>query len=222
MAIDWRVAGSLVSLRSQVNLFAPNRSKLSDGTVGDLAHSSRSSDHNPDDWDGPDPDTLDDNVVRAWDVTHDPAGGLDAHALADRLLAAQDKRLKYIISRGRIGSGPAGPQPGVWRTYNGTNKHNQHAHISVMPAALGDAAGPWAGVTPGDDTMPPEMQRLLVNLDRDLRADLLKKQGQLNFLVTLLTNLDRDLRADLDLKGDSLDAVLAQLAAVRALLPAAL
>ncbi len=70
--------------------------------------------------------------------------------------------------------------------------------------------------------MPPEMQRLLVNLDRDLRADLLKKQGQLNFLVTLLTNLDRDLRADLDLKGDSLDAVLAQLATVRALLPAVL
>ncbi|HKV33547.1 MAG TPA: hypothetical protein VJP89_04485, partial [Pyrinomonadaceae bacterium] len=43
----WRVAKSLLRLREQINELAPNRSKASDGTIGDAAHASRKSDHNP-------------------------------------------------------------------------------------------------------------------------------------------------------------------------------
>src|SRR5215472_9581086 len=62
---QWRVAKSLARLRTQINDAFPQRSKSSDGTIGDAAHASRSSDHNP--W------IVDDGigVVSAFDVTHD-------------------------------------------------------------------------------------------------------------------------------------------------------
>ena len=42
----WRVARSLDVLLGQLNALAPERSKASDGSIGDAAHASRSSDHN--------------------------------------------------------------------------------------------------------------------------------------------------------------------------------
>jgi len=42
--MSWRLARSLEPLRNEVNAAAPNRSKASDGTIGDTAHSSRASD----------------------------------------------------------------------------------------------------------------------------------------------------------------------------------
>ena len=45
--MTWRLARSLETLRAQINRIAPNRSKVSDGTIGDAKHASRSSDHNP-------------------------------------------------------------------------------------------------------------------------------------------------------------------------------
>ncbi len=129
----WRLAKSLETLRAHVNAKWPNRSKQSDGSIGDAGHSSRASDHNPDPS----------GVVRAIDITHDPKGGFDSYAFADMLLKEQDKRLKYVISNGRIGSGPAGVQPGVWRKYTGANKHDHHCHISVVPDARGDSAQGW-------------------------------------------------------------------------------
>ena len=68
----WRVAKSLLKLRDQINAHAPKRSKKSDGYIGDAAHASRSSDHNPWVKDGKM------GVVTAADFTHDPAGGFDA------------------------------------------------------------------------------------------------------------------------------------------------
>jgi len=103
--MSWRLARSLVVLRQQVNDLSPNRSKVSDGTVGDLAHSRRKSEHNPDSK----------GRVRALDLTHDPAHGVDSHALAEALLASRDPRILYIISRGRIASGAGGKQPWSWR-----------------------------------------------------------------------------------------------------------
>jgi hypothetical protein len=122
----WRLARALETLRDQVNQKWPTRSKKSDGSVGDRAHASRSSDHNPWVKDGAM------GVVTAIDLTHDPKGGFDSYAFADALLKRQDSRLKYIISNRRIGSGPAGPQAGVWRKYTGVNPHDHHCHISVM------------------------------------------------------------------------------------------
>lgn len=45
------------------------------------------------------------------------------------LLKRQDHRLKYVISNRHIGSGPAGPQPGLWRPYSGKNPHD---HQSIV------------------------------------------------------------------------------------------
>jgi len=129
----WRLAKSLEILRAQVNAKWPARSKSSDGSIGDEHHSARTSDHNPDDG----------GVVRAIDITHDPKGGFDSYAFADMLLKKQDRRLKYVISNRRIGSGPAGPAAGVWRPYTGTNPHDHHCHISVIAGPAGDATDPW-------------------------------------------------------------------------------
>lgn len=136
--MSWRLAKSLETLRSQVNAASPQRSKASDGTIGDAAHASRSSDHNPWVKDGKT------GVVTALDITHDPARGVDAGRLAESLIASRDKRIKYVISNGRIASGNDGPQPWAWRKYSGTNPHTLHVHVSVRSAkAHYDAADPW-------------------------------------------------------------------------------
>lgn len=123
----WRLAESLAKLRDQINDSFPDRSKASDGTVGDAAHSSRSSDHNPWVKDGRS------SVVTAIDITHDPRNGVDAGKLADMLRSSRDERIKYIISNARICSGSGGPQPWVWRRYTGSNAHRKHMHLSVKP-----------------------------------------------------------------------------------------
>jgi len=120
-----RLAHGLEKLRSQVNARWPNRSKDSDGWIGDASHQTRTSDHNPWIKDG------NDWVVSAIDLTHDPIHGFDSYLFADHLLAKQDPRLKYVISNRRIGSGPAGPSPGKWRKYTGSNPHDHHCHISI-------------------------------------------------------------------------------------------
>jgi len=121
---DWRVAHSLEKLRSQINTARPKRSKSSDGSIGDAAHASRSSDHNPWISDG----TM--GVVSAIDLTHDPKGGFDSYACAEMLRTKKDKRIKYVISNKRIFSSTT--QPWVWRAYTGSNPHSQHVHVSVM------------------------------------------------------------------------------------------
>lgn len=129
----WRLAKSLEKLREQVKVLAPKRSKESDGSIGDEAHASRSSDHNP---------YIKDKgvgVVRAIDITHDPKGGLDSYALAEVLRKNADKRIRYIISNRKIAN-PGAP----WRKYSGSNPHDHHVHISVSESkSLYDDASPW-------------------------------------------------------------------------------
>jgi hypothetical protein len=130
----WRVARSLDVLLGQLNARAPRRSKGSDGSIGDLSHSSRDSDHNPDPA----------GIVRARDFTHDPAGGLDCHWLASQLVAARDPRAKYIIWNGRIW------QAGRWTTYTGDNPHTKHLHLSVVAGSAADSTASWdLGPEPG-------------------------------------------------------------------------
>ena len=131
--MTWRVAKSLETLRRQVNDMAPGRSTASDGTIGDQSHQLTNSDHNPNAA----------NVVTAMDITHDPAHGVDAGAMAEMLRLSQDPRIKYIISNRRIASSKI--QPWVWRPYNGANAHTKHFHVSVMPdPKLYDDTAPWA------------------------------------------------------------------------------
>lgn len=130
----WRVARSLLTLRDQVNASAPNRSRASDGTIGDTAHSSRASDHNPNSA----------GVVTAMDITHDPAHGFNSWTFAEMLRNRRDPRIKYVISNGRIFAGSAGPSPWIWRRYTGSNSHAHHVHVSVSGvAALYDDAKQW-------------------------------------------------------------------------------
>ena len=145
----WRLARSLDTLRRQINEMAPNRSKISDGTIGDAAHASRTSDHNPNVA----------GVVTALDITHDPVQGVDTWKLAEILRINRDPRIKYVISSGRIFSSVVSPWQ--WRPYTGANKHAHHVHIPVMgDPALYDLASGWKIDQPIDPTRftprPPE------------------------------------------------------------------
>lgn len=104
----------------------PNRRRTSDGICGDEAHQKRRSDHN----DG-----------NAWDLSHDPANGCDAHEHMEQIKARRDPRVKYIISKRRIWNPSISP---AWRPYSGPNPHESHAHVSIHAHARGDTR-PWFG-----------------------------------------------------------------------------
>lgn len=120
---------------------SPNRDKSSDGTIGDAAHAASKSEHNPDA----------NGIVRAMDISNDPAHGVDSQKLADALVASRDPRILYVISNRRICSSVVSPW--IWRSYNGSNPHNHHVHLSVVsdPAKYDDTK-PWA--LPGFLTAP--------------------------------------------------------------------
>jgi len=134
----WRLAKSLETLRSQVNAAYQNRSKASDGTIGDAAHARSASDHNPNAQ----------GVVCALDLTHDPANGFDAHALAERQRVNPHPNLKYIVSRGRIASRKHG---WTWRASSG---HFNHVHFSVGVGSDGKSQQPYDDTTKWDIDSP--------------------------------------------------------------------
>jgi lysozyme family protein len=152
------LAKSLQRLVQQVDEIYPNRSKVSDGSLGDEAHASRKSDHNR-------------NVrgdVTAVDITHDPRTGIgpDTWKLAEILRLNRDPRIKYVISNGRIFSSEKAPW--TWREYNGSNKHDKHIHVSVLDGTYEDDS-PW-DLTAGDGVeIPPrpvepdELRRSMAN-----------------------------------------------------------
>lgn len=139
--MKWRIAESLLQLRSQINAAHPKRSKLSDGNIGDAAHATRDSDHNPHVKDGKM------GVVTAVDVTHDPKNGCDATKIAAALVESRDDRIKYLIwNRSMVSSYPShGTAAWTWRGYSGANPHNKHLHISVIGSkSLYDSTDAWA------------------------------------------------------------------------------
>lgn len=156
---NWRVAKALETLRLQVNALAPARNMDSDGGIGDAAHATTYSDHNPWVTDG------DMGVVTARDFTHDPEGGCDGEALAEALRAARDPRIKYIIWNRRIcSSRPHDLQPAwAWRPYSGKNAHTHHVHLSVSSLKVHyDSMASWqlgtslkSGAQPTAATPPP-------------------------------------------------------------------
>lgn len=149
--MGWRLAGSLVTIRAQVNARFPNRNKASDGALGDASHQNRSSDHNP--WYGP-------GIVTAIDITHDPATGLDMDALTDQLQASRDRRIKYVIFNRWIMDSRPQFTPWKWVRYNGPNPHTKHGHLSVVASALCDDISLWnlpmlGTIAPPGVTPPP-------------------------------------------------------------------
>lgn len=132
-------------LRDQIDAKAPNRSKASDGSIGDPAHAARDSDHNPertrDSSDGNDPDYQ----VDARDFTHDPAYGADMGKIAEALRLSKDRRIQYVIFNRRIFSSYAsgGVPAWTWRPYSGSDPHTGHMHISVVDNP-NDVTTPWS------------------------------------------------------------------------------
>jgi hypothetical protein len=124
-----RLAKSLAVLRDEFNAAFPNRSKRSDGWIGDPAHAARASRHNPNNA----------GVVCAIDITHDPASGCDVHAIARRLVKHPHPELEYVISNGQVAKRRTGF---AWERYRGSNPHTQHAHFAV-------------GVGPDSEPRPP-------------------------------------------------------------------
>jgi hypothetical protein len=126
--MSWRLAASLIQLRSQLDAAYPKRSKKHDGSIGDAAHAARKSDHNPNAR----------GVVTAIDITHDPENGVDCNELATWLLAGKDRRIKYVIWRKRTFSSDI-PPLWQWKPYTGSNPHDLHLHISVNVLGENDA-----------------------------------------------------------------------------------
>lgn len=111
-------------LREQIDDAFPSRDRKSDGWIGDAKHRARKSDHNPDDqgW------------VRALDIDADLRHQVGSWELANqlRVAAKSDKRINYIIHKGRIASRRFFFR---WRKYAG-DSHEHHLHISFTK--LGD------------------------------------------------------------------------------------
>jgi hypothetical protein len=142
----WRLARSLEVLRAEVDVAFPQRSKISDGTIGDAAHSARTSDHNPDG----------DGVVCAWDCTKDDALNV-TQLVVDHILATKPRQVKYLIWEGHIYSGEGQAHP-AWqpRRYTGSNGHYRHVHISVRQQFKDDPSS-W-GFTGEAPTPPPAQE----------------------------------------------------------------
>lgn len=133
----WRLSPSLVVLMNETDRRAPQRSKASDGSIGDAAHASRDSDHNPK---APRPP----GWVDAVDITDDDANGCDVGALAHHLVASKDQRIKYLIHKGTIWK--AYPNRGLpaWapQPYTGPSPHTHHLHVSIVPEGR-TVVRPW-------------------------------------------------------------------------------
>jgi hypothetical protein len=179
---DWVLVPCLVSLRAEFNLAGPNRSKASDGSIGDTAHASSSSDHNPDETGATpyeDSDRL--NEVHAIDVTR--AGpwlsGFDFDDAVDRVrlrhLRGEDDRLQNIIYKARIASRSWG---WTWRPYGGGNPHDKHAHFSARYSTAQESdTSPWgvAGKSSAggeDDDMTTKAEFISWLKDGDVRLAL--------------------------------------------------
>lgn len=115
---------AIAVLRQATALF-PKRKKLSDGLLPSLAHqkASPNSDH---------------NTGLAVDLTHDPARGVDCAEIFEKL--KEDDRVSYLIFQGKIWSRKYAKRGN--RKYTGSNPHNKHLHISILPAHANDTS-PW-------------------------------------------------------------------------------
>jgi hypothetical protein len=126
-------------LREQFDDTFPDRDRRSDGWIGDLRHSARPSDHNPDPKAG--------MVVRAIDIDRDvhKSGKPDLMPdIADQIRRAAkrgERRVSYIIFDGRIASSRMGWR---WRKYSGSNPHTKHCHISFTKQ--GDTDGSFFNI----------------------------------------------------------------------------
>lgn len=129
----YRRSHATARFRQEIDRHWPARSKTSDGWIGDAAHRSRKSDHNPNSA----------GVVQAEDITnHNGLGSV----LWEHLLRSRDPRIKYVIFNYQMFSSypSGGVAPWTPRPYNGSNPHATHLHLSVQDdSSLYDDASSW-------------------------------------------------------------------------------
>jgi len=163
---DWVLVPSLVALRNAFNAVNPNRDKSSDGSIGDPAHASSSSDHNPDETGNVPIDDADStNEVHAIDV--DDTGpwpdGFSMMKAVRQLVtdhrSGAENRLRYIIYERTIWSASWG-----WTAsaYDGSNPHDKHAHFSASyNSARERDTSPWNIGYVEDEMTPAEFRAIL-------------------------------------------------------------
>jgi peptidoglycan hydrolase-like protein with peptidoglycan-binding domain len=131
----WEVVPSLLELKDQLNKRFPKRDTKSDGTIGNVAHQGSSSSHNPDKTGNPeyrDGDSKDE--VRARDIDKDlnDVDGVTMEIVVQLWVTLARAGIlwwvRYIIYNGRIWHKSDGFKT---RTYTGSNKHDQHVHITT-------------------------------------------------------------------------------------------
>lgn len=119
--MSWHIAPALKQMLAEVNKKWPNRSRLSDGGIGNAAHSARASDHNPNGR----------GSVNAYDIT---IAGIDEGTLIAQ--AKKHPSVRYIIFNRRIMNRDIGNFRA--RYYSGSNPHNKHVHISLYQSAAAE------------------------------------------------------------------------------------
>jgi hypothetical protein len=130
----WRVAGSLRTFGDQImDARGHTNSYVVDGTLGNLEHSNRTSDHNPDE----------NGIVRALDFFEHEVRFVDE--IGEALRTSKDPRLKYFIHDTRMFSSyPTSQFPAwTWRPYTGVNGHETHGHLSVVATNVADQTHEW-------------------------------------------------------------------------------
>jgi len=140
---DWVLIPCLRALFAEFDRIAPSRDRASDGSIGDAAHQSTVSDHNPDETGAVpihDADHVNevhaidvDNNLRESDLTMEKV----VQFLLGRCRSGAEKRLRYIIYNRRIWSASNG-----WRrqNYTGSNAHDHHAHFSSSYTSAHEAS----------------------------------------------------------------------------------
>lgn len=117
------LAGSLVNLRSEIDIRWPTRDRRTDGWIGDASHQARQSDHNPDGR----------GIVHAIDVDKD---GIDVWAVLGATVR-DEMPTSYVIHNRQIWS-----RSRLWhpREYTGSNPHTGHIHISILFGPVHESA----------------------------------------------------------------------------------
>lgn len=132
---SWVLIPCLKALFDEFDELNPDRDDSSDGSIGDQAHASSSSDHNPDETGNtPREDSDSKNEVHAIDVdcTGPWPNGMTFDAavkyIVQRHKDGDDTRLYNVIWNKKIAAESSGWN---WNTYSGSNSHTQHAHFSA-------------------------------------------------------------------------------------------
>lgn len=118
----------------------PGRSIASDGILSSAEHRKQNTKSGHD-------------LGNAFDLTHDPLHGCDAHALAERSMRLRDERVLYVISLRRIWSRARYSEG--WRPYTGINPHDKHAHFELDPAHRNSTWPWWPPVVAPPPAPPP-------------------------------------------------------------------